>query len=74
MEISFGGKTKRFPKLPLLGVNREMCHSSKALRASDVEFMFVRLYNLFFHFQQKKMAHLKSFEIKFWFVCLSFGL
>jgi hypothetical protein len=28
-----------------------------ALRASDVEFMFVRLYNLFLHFKQKKMAH-----------------
>jgi hypothetical protein len=28
-----------------------------ALRASDVEFMFVRLYNSFLHFQQKKMAH-----------------
>jgi hypothetical protein len=28
-----------------------------AKRTDDVEFMFVRLYNLFFHFQQKIMAH-----------------
>jgi hypothetical protein len=28
-----------------------------AKRTDDVEFMFVRLYNLFLHFQQKKMAH-----------------
>jgi hypothetical protein len=30
---------------------------SIALRASDVEFMFVRLYNLFLNFQQKTIAH-----------------
>jgi hypothetical protein len=28
-----------------------------AKRTDDVEFMFVRLYNTFLGFQQKKMAH-----------------
>jgi hypothetical protein len=31
--------------------------SEIAKRTDDVKFMFVRLYNLFLHFQQKKMAH-----------------
>ena len=28
-----------------------------AKRTDDVEFMFVWVYNLFLHFQQKKMVH-----------------
>jgi hypothetical protein len=30
MDIGFGGKTKKCPKLPRVGVNREMRHSLTA--------------------------------------------
>ena len=45
-----------------------------AKRTDDVEFMFVRVYNLFFHFQQEKKVLKKLLEIQFRFVCVSFGL
>ena len=47
-----------------------------AKRTNDVEFMFVWVYNLFLHFQQKPkmVSNEKTLEIQFWFVCLSFGL
>ena len=45
-----------------------------AKRTDDVEFMFVSVYNLFFHFQQEKKVLKKLLEIQFRFVCVSFGL
>ena len=51
--------------------NCDLFTEAIAKRKDDVEFMFVWVYNLFLHFQQKKMFVRNPLEIQFRFVCLS---
>jgi hypothetical protein len=52
MEINFVGKTKRCPKLPRFGVNREMCYS---LFACDVMAAILDDFDKTFHFGDRRL-------------------